>query len=176
MQYCRRGRKCGDLCPAPSQSYVWISLLNVDSLFGMSINSTAATTPIVILMVFSIKQLHSQLEKNRRRPLDRCHERKSLDSDSDRRYSLVPRLQNPRKAEKREWQEEENQCFCPEWKRAKEEIQTWSKGGGGAPGCHTSARCWGGTRDAERLLPAGCGPGRTVQQMGHRRPPLPIRC
>lgn len=59
MQYCRRGRKCGDLCPAPSQSYVWISLLNVGSLFGRSIYSTAATTPIVILMVFSIKHLHS---------------------------------------------------------------------------------------------------------------------
>lgn len=116
------------------------------------------------------------MEKNCRRPLDRSDERTSLDTDPDRRHSLVPRLQKPRKAEQDARQEEENQCLCPR-RRTKEEIQNQSKEGRWrAPGCYTPARLWGGKRDADRLLPAGCELKSSIQNMGRCRSALQMHC
>lgn len=83
MQYYRRGRKYGDLWPALSQSYVWISRLNVDSLLGRSRLPQQLQQSQYCHSDCFLYKLHSQLEKNCRRPLDGSNERTSVDFDPD---------------------------------------------------------------------------------------------
>lgn len=124
-----------------------------------------------------MKHFNPQLERNCRRPLDWSDGRASLDSDSNRRHSLVPRLQKPRKARGGAWQDEESWCFCPDGKQVREEFQrNFAEGGGRASSCNSYAGYRGGKRDAERLLPAECEARGTVQGMVRHRSPLQAYC
>lgn len=117
------------------------------------------------------------MERNFRRPLDWSDGRKSLDSNPNRRWPLVPHLQKTGKSRGGECQEVESRFFCPDGEQVRETHGSFAEEGGDRKrSCDFNAGYRGRKRDAERLLPTDCKARGSVQGMGRHRSSLQTYC